>query len=295
MSELNRTIVVGVDYSDQAICAVDEALRSTVATSARLVPVLVLSGGPITGRLEEGAEMTHEVIERSRENLRELVATRARALGVAPPRIEPRVRFGAPAEQLLAEAAESKAALIVVSTHGRRGLEHLLLGSVAEEVTQKAACSVLVTRSQQPGAGAADTAAQPLRETAAQPLRETAAQPLRAAAAPLRASSGHEAAPPSSGREGSAGTVIREPHIDAGRVVLHVLDAPTGQVFACAFDDLTSVSVDPVEGGWVPAPSSEARARVGRIALRTAAREHATFDELFQEIGRRQAARLHER
>jgi nucleotide-binding universal stress UspA family protein len=269
MSELNRTIVVGVDYSDQAICAVDEALRSTVSASgARLVPVLVLSGGPITGRLEEGAEMTQEVIERSRENLRELVSTRARALGLSPPRIEPRVRFGAPAEQLLEEASESKAALIVVGTHGRRGLEHLLLGSVAEEVTQKAACSVLVARSQQPSA----------TTTAAPPLRATA----------------HDAAPPSSGRDASAGTVIREPHIDAGRVVLHVLDAPTGQVFACAFEDLTSVSVDPVEGGWVPAPSSEARARVGRIALRTAAREHATFDELFEEIGRRQAARLRE-
>lgn len=284
MSELNRTIVVGVDYSDQAIYAVDEALLSTVtASGARLVPVLVLSGGPITGRLEEGAEMTHEVIERSRENLRELVATRALTLGLTPPRIEPRVRFGAPAEQLLAEASESKAALIVVGTHGRRGLEHLLLGSVAEEVTQKALCSVLVARSQLPSGGAAATAG-------------TAASPRRAAASPpLRASAAHEAAPPSSGREDGAGTVVREPHIDAGRVLLHVLDAPTGQVFACAFEDLTSVSVDPVEGGWVPAPSSEARARVGRIALRTAAREHATFDELFEEIGRRQAARLRER
>jgi len=273
MSELDRTIVVGVDYSDQAICAVDEALRSAVAASgARLVPVLVLSGGPITGRLEEGAEMTHEVIEHSRENLRELVTTRARALGFTTPRIEPHVRFGAPAEQLLAQASESQAALIVVGTHGRRGLEHLLLGSVAEEVTQNAACSVLVARSQQPSAGAAATVAPPLRAAIA---RDTA--------------------PPSSGREEGSGTVVREPHIDAGRVVLHVLDVPTGQVFACSFDDLTSVSVDPVEGGWVPAPSSEARARVGRIALRTAAREHATFDELFEEIGRRQAARRSER
>jgi nucleotide-binding universal stress UspA family protein len=271
MSELERTIVVGVDYSDQAICAVDEALRSAAAArSARVVPVLVLSGGPITGRLEEGAEMTHEVIERSRENLRELVSTRARSLGLTPPRVEPRVRFGAPAEQLLAEASESKAALIVVGTHGRRGLEHLLLGSVAEEVTQKASCSVLVARAQKPAVGAAATVAPP-----------------------VRAATGSDTAPPSGRDEGPA-TVVREPHIDAGRVVLHVLDVPTGQVFACAFDDLTTVSVDPVEGGWVPAPSSEARARVGRIALRTAAREHATFDELFEEIGRRQAARLRE-
>ncbi|HWO10728.1 MAG TPA: hypothetical protein VNN80_14645 [Polyangiaceae bacterium] len=96
-------------------------------------------------------------------------------------------------------------------------------------------------------------------------------------------------------RAEDAETVVREPHIDAGRVVLHVLDTPTGQVFACAFDDLASVSVEPLEGGWVPAPSSDARARVGRIALRTAAREHATFEELFEEIGRRKAALQNER
>lgn len=280
MTTAGRTIVVGVDYSDHSICAVDEALRSTTTTpGTRLLPVLVLPGGPITGRLEEGAEMTHEVIERSRENLVQLVATRALALGLNPPRIEPRVRFGAPAEQLLAETSESSAALLVVGTHSRRGLEHLLLGSVAEEVTRQASCSVLVARSRQPAvaetAGAAFGAAEV-------PVADVAAE--RAPAA-----HGHDRA------RDEDDTVVREPHIDAGRVMLHVLDVPTGQVFACAFEDLVSVSVDPVEGGWVPAPSSEARARVGRIALRTAAREHTTFDELFQEIGRRKAARREER
>jgi len=269
MSEADRTIVVGVDYSDHSICAVDEALRSAATTpGVRVLPVLVLPGGPVTGRLEEGPEMTHEVIERSRENLLQLVATRARSLGLTPPRIEPRVRFGSPAEQLLAESSESSAALLVVGTHGRRGLEHLLLGSVAEEVTRQAQCSVLVARSRVLPADAPDAPD----------------------AAPLRASA--HGAGTESARGEEVETVVREPHIDAGRVVLHVLDAPTGQVFACAFEELTSVSVDPVEGGWVPAPSSEARARVGRIALRTAAREHTTFEELFEEIGRRKAARL---
>lgn len=273
MSTLDRIIVVGVDYSDHSISAVDEALRSATTTpGAKVVPVLVLPGGPITGRLEEGAEMTHEVIERSRENLVQLVATRALALGMTPPRIEPHVRFGSPAEQLLEEARASSAALLVVGTHGRRGLEHLFLGSVAEEVTREAACSVLVARSQGLAAGEA---------------AEDVAVPLRAEAG--RGARGEPA------RDDEAETVVREPHIDAGRVVLHVLDAPTGQVFACAFEDLASVSVDPVEGGWVPSPSSEARARVGRIALRTAAREHATFEELFEEIGRRKAIRQRER
>jgi nucleotide-binding universal stress UspA family protein len=287
MSEADRTIVVGVDYSDHSITAVDEALRSAAAApGVRLLPVLVLPGGPITGRLKEGAEMTHEVIERSRENLRQLVTTRARSLGLTPPRIEARVRFGSPVEQLLAETAEASAALLVVGTHGRRGLEHLLLGSVAEEVTRQAACSVLVARSGEAGANVLTTSPGAANATATTPPTQAPATVQAATAL----GTGGERAP----RE-DAEAVVREPHIDAGRVMLHVLDTPTGQVFACAFEDLASVSVEPLEGGWVPAPSSDARARVGRLALRTAAREHATFEELFEEIGRRKAVQQHQR
>jgi hypothetical protein len=68
---------------------------------------------------------------------------------------------------------------------------------------------------------------------------------------------------------------------------MHVLDAPSGQVFVCAFEDEGSVGVEPLEGSWVPAPSSTARARVARIALRAAADERALFNELFEEIARR--------
>jgi hypothetical protein len=43
-------------------------------------------------------------------------------------------------------ACYMKAHLIVIGTHGRTGLEHLFLGSVAEKVVRLAACPVLVTR-----------------------------------------------------------------------------------------------------------------------------------------------------
>jgi hypothetical protein len=71
--------------------------------------------------------------------------------------------------------------------------------------------------------------------------------------------------------------------------VLHVLDVPTHQVFVCAFEDAAGVSVDPLEGSWVPAPSSAARARVARTALRAAGKHRGQFDELFAQIGRRRA------
>jgi nucleotide-binding universal stress UspA family protein len=57
--------------------------------------------------------------------------------------LERRVEEGDPAAEILRVAAEAGADLIVMGTHGRTGLRHLLLGSVAEQVVRKAPCPVL--------------------------------------------------------------------------------------------------------------------------------------------------------
>lgn len=274
MSNTQGTIVIGVDYSDHSIHAVDEALRAGASgRDVRLVPMLVLPGSPATGA-PDAEEMTLELVARSKDNLFQLLEARARALGVALGSVEPRVDFGPPAERLIAEATSRRAELIVVGTHGREGLSHLLLGSVADEVMRKAPCSVLVARAQS-GDGLARRDARP-RTAAARPNPPPELDVASSAAEPT------EAGP----------TVVSEPHIDAGRVVLHVLDAASGQVFVCAFEDATTLRVEPIEGSWVPAPPSDARARVARIAHDTALKERATFDELFEEIARRRARDL---
>jgi len=53
---------------------------------------------------------------------------------------------GRAATMLVRQAEESQADLIVIGTHGRSGLAHLLLGSVAEEVVGTAPCPVLTIR-----------------------------------------------------------------------------------------------------------------------------------------------------
>ena len=55
-------------------------------------------------------------------------------------------REGDPAAEIIRHAAESGTDLIVMGTHGRTGLERLLLGSVAEKVMREAPCSVLVVK-----------------------------------------------------------------------------------------------------------------------------------------------------
>ena len=56
------------------------------------------------------------------------------------------VRTGAPTEEIVNAAKKLPADIIVISTHGRGGLKHVLLGSVAERVVRHAPCPVLVVR-----------------------------------------------------------------------------------------------------------------------------------------------------
>jgi universal stress protein A len=54
---------------------------------------------------------------------------------------------GTPVAEILRVAQESNCDLIVMGSHGRTGLAHLLMGSVAEHVVRKATCPVLIAKS----------------------------------------------------------------------------------------------------------------------------------------------------
>lgn len=77
---------------------------------------------------------------------------------------------GDPASLIVDTAAAEQADLIVMSTHGRSGLDRFIMGSVTEKVLQKAACPVLALRNDTPiqrvlitldGSAMAETAVQP--------------------------------------------------------------------------------------------------------------------------------------
>ena len=56
------------------------------------------------------------------------------------------MRWGSPVEAIVDYASEKKIELIVIATHGRTGLSHVLLGSVAERIVREAPCPVLTIR-----------------------------------------------------------------------------------------------------------------------------------------------------
>jgi len=62
------------------------------------------------------------------------------------PGVETRIVSGVPYREILRAARETGAGLIVIGTHGRTGVEHVIFGSTAEKVVRMAPCPVLSVR-----------------------------------------------------------------------------------------------------------------------------------------------------
>ena len=62
-------------------------------------------------------------------------------------RVETTILFGVPFLEIIMAARDKNIDLIVIGTHGRTGLAHMIIGSVAEKVVRKAPCPVLSVKS----------------------------------------------------------------------------------------------------------------------------------------------------
>ena len=89
---------------------------------------------------------TAEIRKEQRKAAEEAVGRNAQALRSAGFQVETRVGEGEPRSGILDIAAEWHADIIVLGSHGRAGLQRLLLGSVAETVARHARCSVMIVR-----------------------------------------------------------------------------------------------------------------------------------------------------
>jgi nucleotide-binding universal stress UspA family protein len=144
-----RRILAPTDFSDNSIPAVRYAadladkfnaeliLLHVVQDLALVLPDAVMPTPVATPDLDE-------MIAAAKSGIANLAATLD--LGRLNPKYE--VRVGTPATEIVAAAEDLKADLLCVSTHGRTGLAHLLLGSVAEKIVRlaPASCPVIVVR-----------------------------------------------------------------------------------------------------------------------------------------------------
>jgi nucleotide-binding universal stress UspA family protein len=142
-------IVVGTDGSDTAAEAVDQAIDLARLTGATMG--IVSAYAPVPKRRiqdeQEGApaDIAHEIGPREDVNLvLDAAAAKARAAGIAEVTIHP--IEADPADAILNVAEEVKADLIVVGNKGMTGARRYLLGSVPNNVSHHAPCSVIIVR-----------------------------------------------------------------------------------------------------------------------------------------------------
>jgi nucleotide-binding universal stress UspA family protein len=141
-------ILVPTDFSESADAALAYAktLAGCLGASLHLLHVFTDPYGPAVYVPEVYAPVPAEARERALEDARARLAERLDADEEAYFRGTRAIVTGLTAKQIVKSAADHGMSLIVMGTHGRRGVAHLLLGSVAEYVVRSAPCPVLVVR-----------------------------------------------------------------------------------------------------------------------------------------------------
>jgi nucleotide-binding universal stress UspA family protein len=136
--ERNRWIVVGMDFSDGAIRALEYALEQAKVVGASVACVHAYEDAP-------GTPALHDPAPAIRQQLEELIALRTPASSV---QIDSVVRRGPPWEKLANMATELGADIIVVGADGERGAARQgLLGTVASRLVTTSPRPVVVVPS----------------------------------------------------------------------------------------------------------------------------------------------------
>lgn len=138
-----RRIVVGLDDSQPSDAALSTVLQLPPDAQRKVCFCSVVDPDAVGGPFGLHASVVRAQLRAEARILLEDAATVARAHGVLP---ETRVVEGPTAATLIEAAHDRDADLIVVGSHGRRGLRRFFLGSIAERVVRTATVPVLVVR-----------------------------------------------------------------------------------------------------------------------------------------------------
>ena len=149
---MHRRILVPVDGSDTAARGLDEAIVLAKAFDARLVLLSVVESFPVMMELSSATSsetITNDVREHMRRVLDDAKQV-ATAAGLDCEACLEEASVSRVCDVIVDQTRERRCDLIVMGTHGRRGLAHALLGSDAERVLRQAPCPVLMVRGGEP-------------------------------------------------------------------------------------------------------------------------------------------------
>jgi nucleotide-binding universal stress UspA family protein len=142
-----KRICCPIDFSDASRAAMEVAADLARRFGAELV---LLHAYPIPGyTFPDGSvvaspKMMQDLAEQAERHLEEWRADAERLAGGA--RVGAEKAVGEPAKEIVTFAHGRGVDLLVLGTHGRTGIEHALMGSIAERVVRRAHCPVLTVR-----------------------------------------------------------------------------------------------------------------------------------------------------
>jgi nucleotide-binding universal stress UspA family protein len=143
-----KNIVVATDFSEASEAALAYGRDLARAFGATL-HVLHVAGNVIAaaigveGYTTDFVALQREVEESARKHLDALVTEQDRQILTAKTIV---LTSNSPAQSIVSYAKDAHIDLVIVGTHGRGGMAHLLMGSVAERVVRTAPCAVLTVR-----------------------------------------------------------------------------------------------------------------------------------------------------
>jgi nucleotide-binding universal stress UspA family protein len=145
-----KRLVFATDFSAYSGEALEYAVQFALTLGAELYllhvferPFFAEPGVSHSIQLRHGVDQWIRDLKAEESQKLEALAKEVRGRGVT---VHPLFKEGIPFVEILKTAEEMPADLLVLGTHGRTGLAHVLIGSVAQRVVQRAKCPVLTVR-----------------------------------------------------------------------------------------------------------------------------------------------------
>ncbi len=141
-----KKILVPIDFSDYSKKALQYTVQFCKSMEAEIILVYVIEPMIYPADLSMGQMVIPQnelnLDQKAKSELEELAKSEIGDLL----KYQILIKMGKPFMEIIETASEQDADLIIISTHGHTGVEHLLFGSTAEKVVRKAPCPVLTIR-----------------------------------------------------------------------------------------------------------------------------------------------------
>lgn len=139
-------VLVPIDFSDYSKSALKYAVNFAKSFNAEIILIYVVEPVIYPPDFSMGQiampSINTEWDDRAKEELQKL----AKSEIVGSANVKTVIKTGKPFVEIIETAKEENVDLIIIATHGRSGVEHILFGSTAEKVVRKAPCPVLTLR-----------------------------------------------------------------------------------------------------------------------------------------------------